>query len=149
MSQTPPELVFIDSNILVYAHDASEKEKQPIAKDLLAELWESELGALSTQVLQEFYVVATSKFDPPMPRHQAREIVNDYAEWELVRIDVLIIVNASQLEERHQISFWDALIIEAAKRAGATTLKTEDLADGSKINGVLIENPFKSTGTRA
>lgn len=144
--QEPSSLaqVFIDSNVLIYAHDASDKDKQSIAKELLAELWDKRLGALSTQVLQEFYVVATTKLDPTMSRPEARELVNEYAEWQLIRIDVVMIVNASKREEQHKISFWDALIIEAAKRAGAETLKTEDLADGTRIDGVLIENPFNS-----
>lgn len=88
MSRNPDEgLVFVDTNILVYAHDASEEEKQTIAKALIDELWESEQGALSTQVLQEFYVVATRKFEPPLSRKEARELVSNYGEWKLVRIE--------------------------------------------------------------
>ncbi len=135
-------LVFVDSNELAYAHDTSEEEKQPIAKALVDELWESELGALSTQVLQEFYVVVTRKFDPPLPRKEARELVSNYGEWNLVRIDMLMIVNASELEEKHQLTFWDALIIEAARRSGATRLISEDIQSATTIEGIAIENPF-------
>lgn len=142
MSQNPEELVFVDTNILAYAHDTSEESKQPIAKDLLDELWESERGALSTQVLQEFYVVATRKFEPALSRKEAREIVSNYGEWKLLRIDLVMIVNASQLEEKHQLMFWDALIIEAARRSGATRLLSEDLSSGGTIEGIAIENPF-------
>lgn len=142
MSQNPEELVFVDTNILAYAHDTSEESKQPIAKDLLDELWESERGALSTQVLQEFYVVATRKFEPALSRKEAREIVSNYGEWKLLRIDLVMIVNASQLEEKHQLMFWDALIIEAARRSGATRLLSEDLSSGRTIEGIAIENPF-------
>lgn len=136
------ELVFVDTNVLAYAHDASEEEKQPIAKRLVDDLWESELGALSTQVLQEFYVVVTRKFDPPLSRKEARELVSNYGEWKLVRIDMLMIVNASELEEKHQLTFWDALIIEAARRSGATRLLSEDIQSATTIAGIAIENPF-------
>lgn len=134
--------MFVDTNILVYAHDTSEKEKQRVAKQLVDELWESKRGALSTQVLQEFYVVTTGKFEPPMSRKEARELVSNYGEWKLVRIDLLLIVNASKLEEKHQLSFWDALIIEAARRSGATRLFTEDIPSSLSIEGIAMENPF-------
>jgi predicted nucleic acid-binding protein len=139
------EVVFVDTNVLVYAHDASETARQPVAQAVLAELWRSRSGALSTQVLQEFYVVATRKFDPPMPRREARDLVDAYSHWHLVEIDVALIVAASQLEERHSLSFWDALIVEAARRAGATRLVTEDLQSGRRLAGMLVDNPFAST----
>ncbi len=142
MSQNPEGIVFIDTNVLAYAHDTSEEAKQAIAKDLLYELWESERGAVSTQVLQEFYVVATRKFKAALSRKEAREIVSNYGEWRLVHIDLVLIINASKLEEQHQLSFWDALIVEAARRSGATRLLSEDLSSGSTIQGVAIENPF-------
>lgn len=143
MSEIPDAgLVFVDTNILAYAHDASEKEKQPIAKALVDELWESERGALSTQILQEFYVVATRKFEPPLSRKEARKLVSSYGEWKLVRIDLVMIVNASELEEKHQLTFWDALIIEAVRRSSATRLVTEDIPSSTTIKGISIENPF-------
>lgn len=138
----PSPLTFVDTNVLAYAHDRSEQRKQPVAAALLESLWESREGALSTQVLQEFYVVVTRKFDPPMSRRSAREIVAAYGEWHLVQVDVPLIVAASVLEERHRLSFWDALIIEAARRAGADRLLSEDLQAGRRIVGVRIENPF-------
>jgi predicted nucleic acid-binding protein len=133
---------FVDSNVLLYAHDASEAEKQPVARALLEDLWANRSGVISTQVLQEFYVVATRKFKPPMPRSQAREIVALYAVWPVIQIDVGLILDATALEERLQLSFWDALIVEAARRAGATRLVTEDLQGGRQIAGIAIENPF-------
>jgi predicted nucleic acid-binding protein len=139
------EIVFVDTNVLVYAHDASETARQPAAQAVLAELWRSRSGAISTQVLQEFYVVATRKFDPPMSRREARDLVDAYSNWQLVQIDVPLILASSQLEERHTLSFWDALIVEAARRAGATRLITEDLQTGRRIAGVLIDDPFAST----
>ena len=135
-------LTFVDTNVLVYAHDRSETRKQPLAQALLQELWASRTGALSMQVLQEFYVVATRKFDPPMSRRAAREIVALYAAWPLVQVDLALILVASELEERHKLSFWDALVVEAARRADATRIVTEDLQAGRHIGGVRIENPF-------
>jgi predicted nucleic acid-binding protein len=137
------ELVFVDTNILAYAHDRSETLKQPIARALLERLWASRTGVLSTQILQEFYVVATRKFDPPLKRGEAREVVALYGAWTVIQIDLPLIVTASQLEERHRLSFWDALVIEAARRSGASRLVTEDLQDGRTIAGVRIENPFR------
>jgi len=133
---------FVDTNVLLYAHDASETEKQPIARALLEELWASRSGVVSTQVLQEFYVVATRKFTPPMVRSEARAIVALYAVWPVVQIDVGLILDATTLEARLQLSFWDALIVEAARRAGATRLVSEDLQGGRQIAGIAIENPF-------
>lgn len=146
MTHPSTELVFVDTNVLAYAHDASETARQPVAQASLAELWRTRTGALSTQVLQEFYVVATRKFDPPMSRRDARDLLDAYGEWQLVHIDLAIILAASQLEQRHTLSFWDALIVEAARRAGATRLVTEDLQTGRRLAGVLIDNPFTPTG---
>jgi predicted nucleic acid-binding protein len=139
------DVAFVDTNVLVYAHDASETIRQPAAQAVLTDLWRTRLGALSTQVLQEFYVVATRRFDPPMPRRQTRDLVEAYSQWRVVQIDVPLILAASQLEERHTLSFWDALIVEAARRAGATRLISEDLQTGRRLAGVLIDNPFVST----
>jgi predicted nucleic acid-binding protein len=145
VTEASPEPVFVDTNVLVYAHDASELRCRPVAQQLLDDLWRTRAGVLSTQVLQEFYVVATRKYDPPMSRRQARELVAAYGQWQTVPIDVALIVTASQLEARHNLSFWDALIIEAARRAGAARLVTEDLQAGRRFAGVLIDNPFAST----
>jgi predicted nucleic acid-binding protein len=135
-------VTFVDTNVLVYAHDRSETRKQPIAQALLDVLWRTRSGVLSTQVLQEFYVVTTRKFDPPMRRGAAREVVALYGEWPIVQVDVALILAASKLEERHAFSFWDALVVEAARRCGATRLLTEDLQAGRRIDGISIENPF-------
>ena len=139
---TADELTFVDTNVLVYAHDRSETRKQPLAQALLEGLWASRTGTVSTQILSEFYVVATRRFDPPMSRRAAREVVALYATWPLVQVDLPLILAASQLEERHRLSFWDALVVEAGRRAGATRLVTEDLPGARRIGGVRIENPF-------
>ncbi len=141
-------MTFVDTNVLAYAHDTSETVRQPVAQALLEELWQSGSGMMSTQVLSEFYVVVTRKFTPPMARGEARSIVDAYAAWALVQVDARLIVAASALEEHHQLSFWDALIIEAARRGGATRLVTEDLQGGRRIAGLVIENPFSTSSSQ-
>ena len=136
------QTTFVDTNVLAYAYDGSETRKQPVAQAQLAVLWRNRTGVLSTQVLQEFYIVATRKLATPMHRTTARRIVGLYAAWTPVQVDVPLILASSELEESHTLSFWDALILEAARRAGATRLLTEDLRPGRRIGGVLIENPF-------
>lgn len=140
---------FIDTNVLVYAHDASETVKQPIAQAVLEELWSEGSGVLSTQILQEFYSVATTKLRPAMSPTEAREIVELYSAWPVVLVEPSLILTASLLQELHQLSFWDALVVEAARVAGAGRLLTEDLQDGRDIEGVRIENPFRTDGSRA
>ena len=135
---------FVDTNVLLYAHDASEAAKQPIARALLEGLWAGRSGVLSTQVLQEFYVIATHKLASPLGRAEAREIVDLYRMWPVVLIEPALILNASRLEEDHQLSFWDALILEAARVGGADRLVTEDLQPGRVIAGVRVENPFSA-----
>jgi predicted nucleic acid-binding protein len=135
-------LTFVDTNVLVYAHDRSETAKQPVARALVEELWRDRAGVLSTQVLQELYVVATGKLDPPIPRTAARELVVLYSTWPVVQVDVPLVLAASELEERHRLSFWDALVVEAARRAGAARLVSEDLQPGRSFGGVTVENPF-------
>jgi predicted nucleic acid-binding protein len=133
---------FVDTNVLVYAHDASEPEKQSRARTILEELWTTRSGVLSTQVLQEFYDVATAKQRLAMMPATAREIVSLYSTWDVVTIDPVVILAATRLHEHGQVLFWDALIIEAARVAGAERILTEDLADGSTFDGVRIEDPF-------
>ena len=133
---------FVDTNVLAYAHDASEATKRTIAQASLDALWSDRSGIVSTQVLQEFYVVATRKFDPPMRRQEARDIVALYSTWTVIQVDAPMILDATVLEERAQLSFWDALIVESARRSGAVRLLTEDLQDGRRLAGLRIENPF-------
>ena len=134
--------VFVDSNVLVYAEDRRDPLRLGIAVAVLSELWTSGTGVLSTQVLQEFYNVATRKLR--MSPEAARRIVAEYAEWPVVETTVQLIVSASILHERHSFSFWDAMVVEAALLSGATTLLSEDLQDGRRIGGLTISNPFRA-----
>jgi predicted nucleic acid-binding protein len=135
-------LCFIDTNILVYAHDKGQKDKHQIARSTLERLWDTDTGALSTQVLQEFYSVATRKLSPAMSHKDARKLVASYGEWCVQNTDTELLVSASVLCERHSLSWWDALIVEAALRSGATTLLSEDLQDGREFATLTIRNPF-------
>lgn len=141
MSSTKDK-VFVDSNVLVYAHDLDAKEQHERAAGIVRDLWENRNGALSTQVLQEFYVNVTRKIPRPLEKFTARELTRNYASWQTEIIDRSDIFRASELEESNRISFWDALIIVAAAKSGASLLLSEDLNDGQTIAGVTVENPF-------
>lgn len=134
--------VFLDTNVLVYAYDADAGAKHDTARDILLELWEEEAGVVSTQVLQEFYVTVTRKLPKPLSRRAAREVLETYDTWPVQRPEVRDVLAAAELEERHRLSFRDALVVVSAQRAGAQTLLSEDLQHGQKIVGVKIENPF-------
>jgi len=135
---------FVDTNVLVYAHDEDAGDRHAVAARLVAELWETRGAVISTQVLQEFYVNATRKIPTPIPRGLARQIVKTYAAWQTEIVGPPEMQIASELEEQHQLSFWDALIVAAAVKGGAATILTEDMSAGRSISGVLIENPFSS-----
>ncbi|MGW4842495.1 PIN domain-containing protein [Nocardia brasiliensis] len=133
---------FIDTNILVYAHDTDAGRNHRIAQTILESLWSRKTGALSTQVLQEFYNIATRKLTPRMSQAKARGIVALYSEWCALDMDPLIVVNASFLQETHTVSWWDALIVEAAVQSGAKYLLSEDLQHGRKFADLEVRNPF-------
>jgi len=134
--------IFVDTNILVYAHDLDAGEKHRIARDFIVELWETQSGVLSTQVLQEYFVSITRKVVRPLNIAQARRSVGNYCQWNVVVNDTRIILQASEIQEAHRISFWDALIVSAAFSANAATILTEDLNHGQHIEGIYIRNPF-------
>lgn len=135
--------VFVDTNVLVYAHDLDAGERHDIAAGLVSALWETRTAVISTQVLQEFYVNATRKIPSPLPRAVARQVVRTYAVWQTEIIGPPEIEAASEIEEQHQLSFWDALIVAAARKGGASRILTEDMSPGRSISGVRIENPFR------
>jgi predicted nucleic acid-binding protein len=134
---------FVDTNILVYAHDLDAGNKHLIAKKAVFDLWESRSGVLSTQVLQEFYVTLTRKISTPLKRSIVRRIVKNYTNWEVVLNDAGILIQASEIEETYNLSFWDALIVSAAYSRNIDTILTEDLNHGQYVEGILITNPFK------
>ncbi len=132
---------FVDTNILTYAHDVDAGPKQQIAELVLRELWNEETGVLSPQVLHEFYVNSTRKGVRPLLRDEARAVVATYSAW-CISITQAEVFTAFQIEDIVKISFWNALIISAALKAGATTVLSEDMNAGQNIAGVRIVNPF-------
>lgn len=132
---------FVDTNVLIYAHDIDAGPRHEVAKNILRELWSERAGLLSTQVLQEFYVNVTRKIASPLSKLSARAVVNSYATW-CIETGLADISAAFQIEDESQIGFWDALVIASAARAGAVRLLSEDLNSGQTIMGVLIKNPF-------
>jgi len=134
--------IFVDTNILVYAHDADAREKHAVAAKTIAELWESRNGIISTQVLQELYVALTRKVTSPLKRNIARRLIGNYLTWELVVNDGAVLLHASEVEENYRLSFWDGLIVAAAYSKSASVILTEDLNHGQHIEGIRIHNPF-------
>jgi predicted nucleic acid-binding protein len=135
--------LFIDTNILVYAFDVSGGEKHRKALSIIRNLWETNHGVISTQVLQEFYVTVTGKIPHPMENKAAKATVQDLLTWKTVVITGDLIINAIEFHSRHRYSIWDSLIIASAIAGGAKTILSEDLADGQTIRGVTIKNPFR------
>jgi predicted nucleic acid-binding protein len=132
---------FVDTNILIYAHDLDSGDKHTIAVKTLQELWANRNGVVSPQVLQEFYVNVTRKIAKPLSRKVARTIVDNYAVW-CIETTAADIASAFRIEDEAKISFWDALICASALKAGASRLLSEDLNAGQSMSGVRIENPF-------
>jgi predicted nucleic acid-binding protein len=134
---------FVDTNILVYAHDRDAGAKFNRAHALTRDLWLSERGVISTQVLQELYMALRRKASNPLPVAEAEKILRDFFTWEVVINDRSSIIRALEIETRYQISFWDALIVQAAERSDAEVLYSEDLSNGQRYGGVQVLNPFK------
>jgi predicted nucleic acid-binding protein len=133
--------VFVDTNIIVYAHDADAGEKHLAAKELLLRLWDGNiLPSISIQVLQELYVTLRKR---GVTTNDAQAIVSDYLEWDVVENNRTIFTDALVLKTKYKISFWDASIIAAAHKADATILFSEDLSDGQKYGSVTVINPFR------
>lgn len=135
--------IFIDTNIMIYAYDVSAVEKHQIASHILSDLWNSGLGVLSTQVLQEFFVNIVQKIQKPIDQKLAKEIVRDFLRWQVVVNNGDSILDAIDICDKYRYSFWDSMIIEAAIKGGAVFLMSEDLQHGQVISGVTIRNPFK------
>jgi predicted nucleic acid-binding protein len=133
--------VFIDTNVLVYAHDMDAGQKHQTAKSILNDLLQRRCGALSMQVLQEFYVTVTRKLSSPLPKDEARAIFEDFSSL-CVATTPEDIRQAFLIEDGARIGFWDALIVAAAVRSGAAKIFSEDLNPGQTITGIRIENPF-------
>jgi len=133
-------LVFVDSNVLIYSVDAGDPRKRDAARAWIAELWNSRRGRISFQALQKFYWIAGKKV--PEAREQIRMEIRDLLAWKPVAIDGAVLEIGWRLQDRYQLSFWDALIVAAAKAAGCAYLLTEDLQAGQELDGIVVVNPF-------
>ena len=136
---------FFDTNVLAYGFDKSIPEKQKIAQELVREWFPSRKMVISTQVLQELFVVLTRRLKPGLPAEKARKIIEDFSKIEISLIEPKTILKAIDISQKHKISFWDALIVNSALEAGCRVLFTEDLNHGQKIEGVKIVNPFRTS----
>jgi predicted nucleic acid-binding protein len=137
--------VFVDTNVLVYARDSSEPDKQPRAGAWVEHLWRTRTARLSFQVLQEYYATTTRKLKPGLSPEQARADIRDLLAWRPVPVGADVIEAGWSVEDRFGLSCWDALIVAAAKIAGCDYLLTEDLQHGAELDGLRVVNPFHAT----
>jgi len=138
------EKFFVDTNILMYAHTPSAGTKCDRAREIVEGLWQMGNGVVSTQVLQELCFNLRRKAAHPLPVDEIRQLIQDYLSWEVIVNTPESVIQALELELRHKISFWDALILNAAETAGATVLYSEDFSVGQKYGAVRVVNPFKA-----
>ena len=137
--------VFVDTNVLVYAPDRADAHKHERSLVWLAHLWERRAGRLSWQVLHEYYVTVTRKLDPPRGADDARGDVTSLVTWRPIHVDLETIDKAWEIEDRFGLSWWDALIVAAARRGDCTHLLTEGLQDGTTLDGLTVISPFTHT----
>lgn len=135
---------FVDTNVLVYAHDVTAGDKHDRARVLVEELWDTREGCLSVQVLQEFFVTTTRKIPKPLDAAAAAQIIDDLAHWHVHAPAASDILAAIEIHQRTGASFWDAMILRSAKELGCLTLHSEDLSPGQEYAGVQVSNPFRS-----
>lgn len=137
------EQIFVDTNILVYAHDQDARKKHLLARSKIEELWHKELlPAISVQVLQEFYVNLTKR---KVAFQQARETVENYFVWDVIDNDKRLFQESLQLQEKYKLSYWDSLILAAAKMAKAAILWSEDFNEGQIYEGIKVVNPLRGS----
>jgi predicted nucleic acid-binding protein len=133
--------VFVDTNVLIYALDRADPKKHLAAREWRAELWRRRQGRISFQVLEEFYAQVTRQW--PKARQQARSEVRDLLAWRPVAIDGALVEHAWKIQDRFPMSFWDALIVAAAKAAACPSLLSEDFQDGQDLDGLRVLSPFR------
>ena len=133
---------FLDTNVLVYAYDTHDRDKQKKAQNLLTEGIEQENMVLSAQVLSEFFNAVTRNIEHPMTADEAQEIIGVVSILPVEEIDLTMVNRAIDTHKTYQISYWDALIIAAAERAESQTILSEDLNEGQTYHGIVVINPF-------
>ena len=143
MSKAP--LVFVDTNVLLYAVDDTVVSKRDQAQTWLIALWSQRCGRLSTQVLNEYYWNVRKKFKNSVSLGDARAEVRRYQHWQPWLVDHATIESAWAVETRYQVSFWDALLVAAAQHMGCRYLLTEDLQHGQVIDKLQVLSPFHAS----
>ncbi len=138
-----PDRIFVDTNILVYAHDVSAGVKNTLAKQLIQELWVNKSGCLSIQVMQEFYVTVTQKVPNPMDNATAIEVIRNLRYWNVHEPSIEDVINAIDIQIRYQVSFWDAMILQSALQLECDLLWSEDLNPGQVYQGIKLINPLQ------
>jgi len=134
--------VFVDTGVLLAAHDRDAGEKRAIAEQILRQLWADDTGAISTVVLAEFYAALVGGAESPVPRRAARELVEAYSAWPVTTIDAPDLLAAAELEERHRLPFRDALVVVSARKSRAPLVLSERIQPAKHITGLEIRNPF-------
>ena len=134
---------FVDTNVLIYAEDRDAKAKHEIARDLVLGLWDDREGVLSVQVLQEFYVNVTRKLKKPLSNAKALGIVEEYLTWTIVENTGALLTSAIRLQTKAQLSFSDAMVVQAAIAGDCARLYSEDLNHGQKFGSLEVVNPFR------
>lgn len=135
-------LVFVDTNVFVYARQTRDSRKQSLAAQWLDRLWREQIGRTSIQVLSEYYATLTRKLRPAFAIDEAWEHVRSLLAWNPQPVEAELLFRAFEIEQRHRLSWWDSLIIGAAQLQGCPVLLTEDLQDRANYGGVTIRNPF-------
>lgn len=133
---------FVDTNVLVYAHDLTAGDKHDLARALLEELWDTRQGCLSVQVLQEFFVTTTRKIPKPLDPSAAAQIIGDLARWRVHSPAAPDVLAAIGIQQQAGTSFWDAMILRSAQELGCPVLYSEDLNSGQSYAGIQVTNPF-------
>ena len=140
--------VFFDTNILVYAQDATVPAKRARSQELLFASLQAGNGVISAQVLSEFFVTVTREVRSPVTPERARREMQLLASLQTVDIDSTLVLQAVDRCRQWQVSYWDALILAAAERGGCGTVYSEDLSDGKQYGTVTVRNPFASKEIR-
>ena len=136
------DTAFVDTNVFVYSRDTTERDKHRAARHWVEMLWDNQLGRTSFQVLNEYYVTVTRKLDRKMTPSNAYEDVQDLMTWNPVTFSAMLLDESWAIQARFGFSWWDSLVIAAAKEAGSNIILTEDLQSGQSIDGLVVVSPF-------
>jgi predicted nucleic acid-binding protein len=137
--------VFVDTNVLVYLRDSRDPHRQRGAGEWMAYLWASRLGRVSAQVLNEYYVTVTARLTTGLPVEEAREDVLALRSWAPLPLSPGLTERAFDVQDRWGFSFWDSLIVAAARAQGCSVLLTEDLTHDQDLDGVRVVSPFRES----